>query len=160
MSAPGSCCHDSDLWQSVCQALPHETRPMGPTPCPAEHPRLCCWSSMETRLPLLSLHPFPQPPAVSLSLHLPLEAGPSLGTVSAVPPGAVPVSFCSGCSFLPITATPQVAVAVEMEFVMKAPHCELPWLLGSWHGTISLVMEQFQRHSRSSWQDVVGRGVL
>lgn len=91
---------------------------MGPTSRLAEHPWLCCWSSMETWLSLLSLYPFPHPSGVSLPLHLPLEAGLSLGTVSGAPPGAAPVSFCSGCSFLPIKATLQVVVAVEMESVM------------------------------------------
>lgn len=73
---------------------------------------------MQTWLPLLSLHPFLIPLLFAFAPSP--EAGPSLGTVSGAPPGTAPVSFCSGCSFLPLTATPQAVAAVEMESVVKS----------------------------------------
>lgn len=98
MSVPGSCCQVSDLWLSICQAIPPRDQTHGSHFLLGRASLSSVWSSVWTWLPLLCLHPFPHPSAVSLPLHLPLEAGPGLDTASGVPPGAAPVSFCSGCS--------------------------------------------------------------
>lgn len=118
MSAPGRCCQVSDLWLSICQAIPlwDQTR----VPLPAWQSILGCAVALQHgRGSLCSL----SIPSLIALLFLCLCTFPW----RLVPVWALPVvhlqvlPLClSALGALPITATPQVAVAVEMESAMTS----------------------------------------